>query len=308
MGPEDDAGADRQWGRRILMPYIATDLDAFDAAQGVSGATGLPLQHVLGGLALLWRWCWRGKVDRASGEQVCALLGSTHAGLLPALLAFGFVEGLGEHGYRVRGVERYLHISAARSAAGKVRAANAKRSRNGRLQPAPSQHVLDGSPAPDQHPASSGPALTATSDERRATSEQTDLPRAPPAGPRVKKDTAGKKHDGAPDGSDNAYTAFVAAMFTIFRENRGRDPQPDGKNWKALQRLRGKHPDSEIIRRWGNGVPAQYERRTSSFVALEAKWDACGDPEPAGKVVKAAGATGGGEVVEFPEWPEVRDG
>ncbi len=82
------------------------------------------------------------------------------------------------------------------------------------------------------------------------------------------------------EGEAPEYKATVAALFTIFREDRGRDPQPDGKNWTALKRLRAKHPDAEIIRRWGNGVPAKYKRRTSSFVDLEAKWDECGDAEP----------------------------
>lgn len=194
------------------MPYIATDLDAFDAAQAVSGATGLPLQHVLGGLALLWRWCWRGKVDRASGEQICALLGSTHAGLLPALLAFGFVEGPGEHGYRVRGVARYLHISAARSAAGKVRAATAKRSSTGRLEsstpPAPNQHVLDSQPAPNQHATSSGPALTATSDERRHSPSEN--PRAADGPPPLRLEEQRPGRTRKPSRQQVLYSALVA--------------------------------------------------------------------------------------------------
>lgn len=168
------------------MPYIATDLDAFDDAQSVAGATGLSPPQVLGGLALTWRYCWRNKVDRVTAEQVAAFFCSPLPGLPGALVAFGFLADLGEHGFRVRGVERYLHISAARSAAGKVRAANAKRSSDGRLepskQPAPSQHVLDGQPAPRQQATSSGPALTATSDERISLPSE-ETPRAAHAAP-----------------------------------------------------------------------------------------------------------------------------
>jgi hypothetical protein len=253
------------------MAYIATDLDAFDDADGVAGAVGLMPPLVLGGLARMWRWCWRNKSDRVTSDQIAGFFCYPAADLRGALAAFGFLE-LGPESHRVRGVARYLHLSAARSAAGKVRAANAKRGKKGRLESSTS-------PAHAGQPTSTPPAADqplqrrATSDERRATKSLRAADAAPP--------TSAITPEGADPAGDPTYQATVAALFTIFREDRGRDPQPDGKNWTALKRLRAKHPDAEIIRRWGNGVPAKYERRTSSFVALEAKWDACGDAEPA---------------------------
>lgn len=125
--------------------------------------------------------------------------------------------------------------------------------------------------------------------------EPTEDLRTPSAPRSTKKRTPSAD---APDGTDHAYTSLVDALFVIFRDDRGRDPQPDGKNWAALKRLRARHPDAEILRRWGNGVPAKFKRRTSSFVDLEAKWDETGDAEPPpGKAISAPGAnpTRGGE-------------
>lgn len=165
------------------MPYIATDLDAFDSAQGVAGATALPLQHVLGGLALLWRWCWRQKTDAVTGDQLAAHFGSTAPGLATALVAFGFLEARG-NAYRVRGAARYLHIAAVRSAAGKKRAAGAKRGARGQLltstSPAHAGEPASTSPAAHQHATSP----SATSDERRATSRQKSLAGSAAAAPR----------------------------------------------------------------------------------------------------------------------------
>lgn len=86
------------------MPYIATDLDAFDDADAVAGSTGLSPPLVLGGLARTWRWCWRNKTDRVTAEQLAGFFCSPAPGLPAALVAFGFLEAL--ETYRVRGVDR----------------------------------------------------------------------------------------------------------------------------------------------------------------------------------------------------------
>ncbi len=80
------------------MPYIATDLDAFDDAQAVAGATGLSPPQALGG-------------------QLAAFFCSAAPGLAAALVAFGFLEAKGDT-YRVRGVDRYLRLSEARRKGG----------------------------------------------------------------------------------------------------------------------------------------------------------------------------------------------
>lgn len=100
------------------MPYIATDLDAFDDADAVAGATGLSPPLVLGGLARTWRWCWRNKADRVTAEQLAGFFCATLPGLTGALTSFGFLEAMEVGVWRVRGVDRYLRLSEARRRGG----------------------------------------------------------------------------------------------------------------------------------------------------------------------------------------------
>jgi hypothetical protein len=242
------------------MPYIATDLDAFDDAQAIAGSTGLPFQHVLGGLACVWRWCWRQKTDRVSAEQVAALFGSTAPGLPAALVAFGFLEAT--EPYRVRGVDRYLRLSEVRRQAGKARAEKAKRdTKSGQL-------LSSNQPAHAGQPTSTTPAADQPL-QRRSKVE----------GRKATKDLAGSADADPLAGTDATYKAMVSAMFVLFRDDRGFDLEPSGKDWKALQRLREKHEAAEIIRRWGNGVKARWKAKCSCFMDLEAKWNDCGAPE-----------------------------
>jgi hypothetical protein len=137
-----------------------------------------------------------------------------------------------------------------------------------------------------KEPASDLPPAPSREKKRPAVERQTAIPSSPvgregKGREKVREGILRAADAAPPEGETPEYKATVAALFTVFREDRGRDPQPDGKNWNALKRLRAKHSDTEIIRRWGNGVPAKYKRRTSSFVDLEAKWDECGDAEPA---------------------------
>lgn len=242
------------------MPYLALDLDAFDDAQAVASATGLPLQHVLGGLALLWRWSWRGKVDRAAGEQICALFGSTHAALLSSLVAFGFLEA-GDT-YRVRGVDRYLRLSEARRRGGLAAKKN--------LVPGARQRKK--SLGTSREAAQSLPGIALGSDSALSAKVE---------GRRTKNDKslAGSADADPRPSGDATYKAMVDAMYVLFRDDRGVDLESSGKDWKALQRLREKHETAEIIRRWGIGVRARYKARCSSFTDLEARWNDCGAPE-----------------------------
>jgi hypothetical protein len=117
--------------------------------------------------------------------------------------------------------------------------------------------------------------------------KEEDLPRAAPAGTRVKKDTAGKKQPTDPrEGGDATYRALVSALFLLFRDDRGEDYEPSGRDWTALGRLRAKHETGEIIRRWGHGVRAKYKARCSCFWDLETKWNDCLAPEATGGAQK----------------------
>jgi len=87
------------------------------------------------------------------------------------------------------------------------------------------------------------------------------------------------------EGGDATYKALVDALFVLFREHRGCDYDPKaqgGRDWKALANLRERHEGSEIIRRWAIGLQARYAARCSTFVDLEARWNACAQPEAQG--------------------------
>ena len=136
------------------MSFIQVELDAYDRAEGVAGLLGVPTREVMGGLALLWRWCWKEKTDICGEAHLRGFFGGEGRSVVEALEAFRFIERTGD-GCRVRGAERYLRISKARAEAGRSRAASAKRDERGRLRPAIAGEVLDAPPAKHQRPTSS---------------------------------------------------------------------------------------------------------------------------------------------------------
>lgn len=111
-------------------------------------------------------------------------------------------------------------------------------------------------------------------------------PRAAPAADGVRNDTARKKRRPADDpreSSDATYKALVSALFVVFRDQRGADYQPAGRDWTALAELR-KHSDgAEIIRRWGVGLQAAFKARCDTFWDLKERWNAL--TAPAGRAV-----------------------
>jgi hypothetical protein len=262
------------------VPYIAVDLDAFDDAQAVAGATGLLLPQVLGGLALMWRWCWRNKADRVTAEQLPGWFGFTAPGLAAALVAFGFLEA-GES-YRVRGVARYLRLSEVRARAGRARTAAAPRAGSGQLLPS-TQPAHAGQPA-STPPAADQPFQRASnSEQRRAKKRLAGSAGADPQAPLGLVGLPGASGPPPPlgdDTADDAYKQLVDELFRAFKADRGVDPSPSGRDWKALARLRARHEPAEILRRFRIGVVARYAARCSTYVDLEQRWDACAQPEP----------------------------
>lgn len=216
--------------------------------------------QVLGGLALLWRHCWRGKVDRVTAEQLAGFFCSPAPGLPGALVAFGFLEA-GDT-YRVRGVDRYLRLSEARRKGGLAAKKN--------LVPGARQRKK--SLGTSREAAQSLPGITLGLDSALSAKVE---------GRRSKNDKslAGSADADPRASGDATYKAMVDAMYVLFHDNRGVDLESSGKDWKALQRLREKHEAAEIIRRWGIGVRARYKARCSCFSDLEARWNDCGAPE-----------------------------
>jgi hypothetical protein len=155
------------------MPFIAYDLDAMEVVSEVAALAGLPEEQVGWGLPKLWRHCWRRKTDVVSADVVAGYFAGGSPRLMEALSAFGFAEMDGEQ-WRIRGAERYLRISAARSAAGKKRAGS--RDSDGRFAtdraPATSQQTTSNQPAIAGEPTSKPPALSANSEQRTANSMQ----------------------------------------------------------------------------------------------------------------------------------------
>lgn len=105
------------------MSYIAFDLDALNEAPAVARFAGVSEDLVIAGMARMWAWCFREKVDIASSGQVRGLFG---VDLTEALTEFGYLAP-DEHSdghWRVRGADRYLRVAAGRSKGGKAAAAS----------------------------------------------------------------------------------------------------------------------------------------------------------------------------------------
>ena len=102
------------------MSYIAFDLDALNVSRDVGAAAGVPEERITHGLLRMWAWCFREKTDTVQAIQVQGFFGTSAA---PALVAFGFLAPAGAD-FRVRGAERYLRISDARSKGGHAAKSN----------------------------------------------------------------------------------------------------------------------------------------------------------------------------------------
>lgn len=149
------------------MSYIAFDLDALNVARDVGAAAGIPEERITHGLLRMWAWCFREKTEHVTDTHVRGFFGSACAGIL---LSFGFLakaDGFDcatDITYRVRGAERYLRVSEARSKAGKARAASAGRNAGRLTSTTPA--ATSTAPAHNQHTTSTAPALTPSTEHR----------------------------------------------------------------------------------------------------------------------------------------------
>lgn len=136
------------------MPYLRVDLDARKRAAAAAPVIGLPHQHVKGGLEDLWEWCWSEKTDRVETIQLEGIFGCSSPRLAEALVAFGFLEPL-EGGYRVKGAERYLGLSKARSEGGRkggLASALVRSSKQSRSKPEAKPKLLHPDTQTPRHP------------------------------------------------------------------------------------------------------------------------------------------------------------
>lgn len=108
------------------MSYIAFELDALNKAPAVARAARVSEDSIIGGLARMWAYAFREQADTLSRLQVAGFF-DVQADVVPALMAFGFIEENGE-GFRVRGADRYKRVSdARRKGAEKTNAAKRER-------------------------------------------------------------------------------------------------------------------------------------------------------------------------------------
>lgn len=91
------------------MPYTQVDHDAIKRAVAMAPLLGLSPQQAVGGLTMLWAWCWAEKRSRVSALQLEGFLGCGDPRLIEALTDFEFIEPV-ENMFRVRGAERFLHV------------------------------------------------------------------------------------------------------------------------------------------------------------------------------------------------------
>jgi hypothetical protein len=251
-------------------PYLQLTFDAKRRVALAARSVDLPPGALAWGLWEVWEDVWRRK-DAVVPPLVLAGCLGTDPRLPAALVAFGFlmVEADGVHRLAPDDERRILLTHQQRVQAGKARAASAERSAGGMLVGRSSD-----SPAADQRAnqrRTSGPP--ARNQRKPASNSQH------PAASKSIAGSAGAAPLDPREGGDATYKALVAALFVLFREKRGADYAPSGRDWKALAELREKHEGSEIIRRWGFGLEAAYKARCDTFWDLRERWNALTAPE-----------------------------
>jgi len=157
-------------------PFIAFYFDGFEEACDAARRAGIDEDHVVTGLFRLWRHCWRKKTIHVRSEELPRFFKGYNDKLRSALAA-DFLQlniEVPDEGYMdlVRGAEQYLRIREARSRGGHASKGNLNRGKS----PGSSREPAGEQP---EEPPGSAPALTASSDQRAASSDQT--PPIPPS-------------------------------------------------------------------------------------------------------------------------------
>lgn len=220
------------------MPYLAFDLDAKKLVPQVAKSAGVQTSEIGWGLLELWDFVWSKKTATVDTLVLTGCFGPNER-ITEALVSYGFLEPE-EHGYRVKGAERYLRVSEARSLGGKKAAGNLKRGNKAGAAPAGAEPGKSpGSlpaPAGDQPGASRGgfPALTASS-EQRAANDLFPADAGKPQKPKREQPT------------DPRHRPLVKALCDAAP---GYAQGFDGRDAKAVTSLLAKGDEAEILRRW----------------------------------------------------------
>lgn len=259
------------------MPHIELDLDAKKLVLPMARALGVQDMQIGWGLMDMWAWCWAEKSKTVSAIHLLGFFGATNSDPAPVLIAFGFLAPIeGQPGiYRVRGAPKRLGLDKppkeSRVEAGR-RGGLASAARRASKEQALSKQNPSKEQAKPKQTASTGQALL---EKTKQTAKQTSSKEQPPSTPpplHLFKDLAGAD---APPPPDLAWKALSEDLFAAFRKERGVDPSPHPRDWKALRELRGRPgvTDTEIVVRWGRGLRAQFKARVDCFWDLNAKWD-----------------------------------
>lgn len=229
------------------MPFLAYDLDALENAAQVARAAGIAEDTAIAGNARMWRYCWQQKTDRVDAAHLAGFYGTDK--VVKPLASFGFIEPDGTMLYRVRGAERYLRISKAKSAGGKASASSRQRDQQGRLLPS-------SAPAEHQQTASSQPALP-PSIEHRAPKKDSSSSGGPAFFARVQeaRRTHGFTTERAPNPRDLG--AFFSEALMELNGDEGRlwgayEHFAESEHWK---RATPPWPFTAFMKLWRDFVP-----------------------------------------------------
>ena len=147
------------------MPYLQVDLDGKRKWPMVAAGLHVSEAQVAKGFLDLWEMCWREKTSTVSLLYLECLFGAPGERVAVVLCELGFLEA-GQAGHRVRGADKYLRITEARSAGGKKAAGNLKRGKS------PGSSRKAAGKQPEDTPGS-GPALTPNTEHQSPSIEAT---------------------------------------------------------------------------------------------------------------------------------------
>lgn len=248
------------------MPYLPLDLDAKRLLEGIEKGLLLPRHTMVGGAMDMWEAVWRQKSAFVDNITLWAAFGPDER-VVPALVSRGFLEPSPDGRYRVCGAEQWLF-----GMSGKSRGGHAAK---GNLIPGPKPKRQPKDSAEGKSKAKSVSSASAEGQPKDPLGTSSALS---PSIPSSQQALTTSPQNAEGDG----WQALVKELFAVFRGDRGKDPEPSGKDWKALKKLRERtrRGDREIVVRWGRGLKAQFKQRVDSFSDLDAKWDslATGDP------------------------------
>lgn len=97
------------------MPFLQLDIDAKKRVPFAAKSAGIPEAQFGWGLMTLWEWCWTNKSDHIDPWLLDIIFEAEAGRAGDALARFGFAEKATDGRFRVKGADRYLRITEARS-------------------------------------------------------------------------------------------------------------------------------------------------------------------------------------------------